>query len=89
MDWLLFVLLIIVLIGIVILLRRSDARTKNKYRKAAYDLLEKTNPDPKQIKDTIRYLRLYGGRWRKDKEFIELVRRLLNRLDSIEKAVDK
>lgn len=84
MDYALFILLIIVLIGIIILLRRSDIRTKKKYRKAAYGLLEKSNPDPQEIKNTIRYLRLYGGRWRKDKEFGELASRLMSKLDSIE-----
>jgi hypothetical protein len=84
MDYVFFILLIVVLIGIIILLRRSDVRTKKKYRKAAYGLLEKPNPDPMEIKNTIKYLRLYGGRWRKDKEFIELVSRLMSKLDSIE-----
>jgi hypothetical protein len=85
MDYLLFILLIVVLVGAVILLRRSDIRTKNKYRKTAYSLLEKSNPDPGELKVTIKYLRLYGGRWRKDKEFLELAKRLIDRLDSVEK----
>jgi len=84
MDYALFALLIIVLIVIIILLRRSDIRTKKKYRKAAYSLLEMPNPDPQDIKSTIKYLRLYGGRWHKDKEFVELVNRLMSKLDSIE-----
>jgi hypothetical protein len=84
MDTAFFILLIVVLIGIIILLRRSDIRTKKKYRKAAYGLLEKPNPDPGEIKSTIKYLRLYGGRWRKDKEFVELASRLMSKLDSIE-----
>jgi len=84
MDYALFILLIVVLIGIIILLRRSDISTKKKYRKAAYGLLEKPNPDLQEIKSTIKYLRLYGGRWRKDKEFVELANRLMSKLDSIE-----
>ena len=84
MDYALFILLIVILAGAVILLRRSDTRTKNKYRKAAYSLLEKSNPDPRELKDTIKFLRLYGGRWRKDKEFVELAKRLIDKLDSVE-----
>lgn len=84
MDYALFILLIIVLIGAVIFLRRSDTITKKKYRKTAYNLLEMPNPDPKEITNTIKYLRLYGGRWHKDKEFVELIKRLLDKLDSIE-----
>jgi hypothetical protein len=84
MDYALFILLVVILVGAVILLRRSDTRTKNKYRKAAYILLEKSNPDPKELKDTIKYLRLYGGRWRKDKEFLELAKRLIDKLDRVE-----
>ncbi len=84
MDYALFILLIVVLVGATILLRRSDIRTKNKYRKAAYRLLEKSNPDPKELKVTIKYLRLYGGRWRKDKEFVQLATRLIDKLDSVE-----
>jgi hypothetical protein len=86
MDYVLFILLIIILIVAVILLRRSDIRTKNKYKKAAYSLLEMPNPDPAKIKDTIKYLRLYGGRWRKDKEFAQLATRLIDKLDSAEKS---
>ena len=85
MDYVLFALLIIVLVGAVILLRRSDTRTKNKYKKAAYSLLDMPNPDPAKIKDTIKYLRLYGGRWRKDKEFVQLANRLLDKLNIAEK----
>lgn len=83
MDIFYFILIIVILIAVIILLRRSDTRTKNKYRKAAYSLLEKSKPDPKELKDTIKYLRLYGGRWRKDKEFLELAKRLIDKLDSV------
>ena len=86
MDYLYFVLIIFALVAIIFLLRRSEKRLKNKYKKDAYRLLETPNPGRGEIIKTIKYLRLYGGRWRKDKEFIELVKRLVDKLDKTENA---
>ena len=80
MDYLYFILFIAFLVGILILLTRLEARTKRRKRKAAYDLLEQPAPSQKDILDTIKGLRLYGGRWRKDKEFIQLISKLQQRL---------
>lgn len=85
-DILFFIGLIIVLGGAFYLLLRSEGKTKNKYKMAAYNLLEEANPDPKKIKDTIRMLRLYGGHWRKDQEFVQLIRLLSELLNEIERT---
>ena len=87
-DVLFFVGLILLLAGITYLLYRSEGKTKNKHKMTAYNLLEEENPDPKKIKETIRLLRLYGGHWRKDQEFVQLVRLLSDLLIEIENAGD-
>lgn len=84
MDYVYFVLFILVLIGLLILVTKIDARAKNKWRKYAYNLLETESPDPEEVKKTIKGLRLYGGRWRKDKEFVQLVQRLQAKFEAIE-----
>ena len=83
MEYVFFALLVVVLAGLVYILRRMDTRAKNKHRKAAYKLLEATDPGVKEIKDALKALHLYGGRWRRDKEFAELARRLADRLNKI------
>jgi hypothetical protein len=83
MDYLLFALFVLALVGVLFLIRKMDARDKNKYKKAAYGLLEASNPDPKEVKNTLRGLRLYGGRFRKDKEFMLLIKRLLDKYEGI------
>jgi len=88
MEYVYFVLLILFLGLVLILLSRLDRRTKNKWRKSAYDLLEMANPDSKEIVKTIKNLRLYGGRIRRDKEFQQIISRLHEKLDAIEKTPD-
>ncbi len=77
MDYFIFILIILALVGTIFVLNRIEKGIKARYKKAAYGLLETNQPDPKEIKDTIKGLRLYGGRWFKDKECIQLVDRLL------------
>jgi hypothetical protein len=84
MDYLYFALIILALVAAFVFLQRSDKKTKNKYKMDAYKLLDSPNPAPNDILKTIKFLRLYGGRWRKDKEFIQLIDRLLARLKTIE-----
>ena len=79
MDYFYFFLVILVLIGVIVLLSRIDTRTKNKYKTSAYEMLEMSDPDRKQLKECIKGLRLYGGRIKKDKEARELVNRLLQK----------
>ncbi len=83
-DIIVFIVIILVLVGATILLRRSETKTKNKHKMTAYSLLEEKNPDPKKIKNTIRMLSLYGGRFRRDQEFDELIRMLSELLHEIE-----
>ena len=85
LDYVLYVLMIGVLVGIIFLLRKLENRDKNKYKKAAYNLLDDASPSPKEVKDTMRHLNLYRGRFRKDKEFTLLLKRLSDKLDAMEK----
>jgi hypothetical protein len=80
MEYVYMFLFIALLFLLLVGLSKLDGRTKKKYKRAAYKLLETSGPDPKTVKDTIKLLRLYGGRWRKDKECIELVQRLQDKL---------
>ncbi len=80
MDYLYFFLLMAFLAGVLLFLFRLEGRAKRQQRQAAYDLLEKKDPSSQEIKRTLKGLRLYGGRWRKDKEFLQLIARLEARL---------
>jgi hypothetical protein len=83
MDIFYFILIILALGAAMYFLARSEKKTKNKHKKDAYRLLDTPNPSRAEITKSIKLLRLYGGRWRKDKEFVELVKRLVERLNSI------
>jgi hypothetical protein len=83
MDIFYFILIILGLAAIMYLLVRYEKGTKLKYKKTAYSLLETVKPSAQEIKDTIKGLRLYGGRWRKDKECYQLVERLQVKYDSL------
>ena len=72
MDIAVFILIIAALVGLYILLTKSETRTKNRYKEKAESLLELKDPDPKEVRETIKYLRLYGGRIFKDKEAFRL-----------------
>ena len=86
MDYVIFFLLILGLAAAYYLLRRADIRTKNKYKKDAYRILEMKGASRNEIEKTIKMLRLYGGRWRKDKEFAQLIARLIDKLDKVAPA---
>ncbi len=75
-----FILLIVGMVAAYYLLHKSEVRTKNKHKMNAYKLLEEENPNPKKIKETIKMLSLYGGRFRKDQEFDQLIKLLSNLL---------
>ena len=83
MDYFYFILIILALVGIMYFLMRVEKGIKIKYKKTAYGLLEKDRPDPKEIIDTMKGLRLYGGRWFKDKECSQLVNRLQAKYESL------
>jgi hypothetical protein len=80
MDYVYIFLFILVLVLLLVGLNKLDAGSKKKYKREAYKVLEDTGNDPKKIKDTIKSLRLYSGRWRKDKESVQLVERLQEKL---------
>jgi hypothetical protein len=80
MEYVYLILFIAFLVFLLVFLSRLDKHTKNKHKQAAYKLLETSGPDPKEVRNTIKLLRLYGGRWRKDKECIQLVERLQEKL---------
>jgi hypothetical protein len=80
MEYVYLVLFIIVLVLLLVGLNKLDTGTKKKYKRGAYKLLEDSGADEKKVKDMIKGLRLYGGRWRKDKECIQLIERLQKKL---------
>ena len=82
MDYLWIVLFLLVLVAGLVLLSKLDARTKKKYKHDAYKLLETANADIKKVKDTIKGLRLYGGRFKKDKECYQLIVKLQDKLEA-------
>jgi len=67
-----FILIVIALAVSIWQLNRSEKRTKNKWKLSAYKLLEEEKPDPKKVRETIKFLRIYGGRISKDPEFTQL-----------------
>ena len=71
-EIIIFVLVILAIAAGLWLLYRSEKRAKNKWKLTAYRLLEEKNPDPKKIKETVKFLRIYGGRISKDPEFTHL-----------------
>jgi hypothetical protein len=79
-----FAVIVIALIAAWFMLNRMDKKTKNKYKKDAYRLLDEPSATVKEITYTIKMLRLYGGRFRKDKEFVQLVNRLIEKLEKME-----
>lgn len=85
MDYFYSALIILALIAAMYFLTSWEKRIKIKYKKTAYSLLETERPDLKKIRDTIKGLRLYGGRWFKDKECSQLVNRLQVKYESLEK----
>lgn len=84
MDYVIFILIILALVGAIFLLNRIEKNIKTKFKKTAYGLLETSRPTSKEMKETIKGLRLYGGRLFKDKECSQLVDRLLVKLDTLE-----
>lgn len=76
MDTFLFIVIIVGLVGIFYLLTRWEKSTKKNYKEKAANLLLTSDPDPREVRDTIKNLRLYSGRVFKDKEAINLITQL-------------
>ena len=83
MDYLAFIIIILILILLIIILNRSQSRTRDKHKIDAYRLLETPAPSAKEVRDTVKALKLYGGRWLKDKESAELVERLQDKFGQL------
>jgi hypothetical protein len=80
MEYIYIALFILILVLLLVGLNKLDASTKKKFKREAYKLLEDSSADSKNVKDAIKGLRLYSGRWRKDKESVKLIERLQNKL---------
>ncbi|MEE8193999.1 MAG: hypothetical protein V3T73_00675, partial [Dehalococcoidales bacterium] len=74
----LVIILIVLVIGPFIV-----SKAKKKYKKDAYRLLKKSDPSSKDIKETIKALNRYIGRWSKDEEAAQLIKRLMDKLDQL------
>ena len=83
MDYAAFIIIILILIFLIIILNRIQTKTRDKHKIDAYRLLETPEPSAKEVRDTIKALKLYGGRWFKDKESVELVRRLQDKFGQL------
>ena len=83
MDYLAFILIILILILLIVIINRSQTRSRDKHKIDAYRLLETPAPSAKEVKDTVKALKIYGGRWLKDKESIELVKRLQDKFGQL------
>ena len=79
MDVLYFILFFLALAGIYYLINRWETGDKDNYKQKAARLLMTSDPDPKEVKNTIKFLRLYAGRIKKDKEAIKLMSDLQNK----------
>jgi hypothetical protein len=83
-SYFIFALIVVALCAGWWWLNRMDKRTKNRYKKDAYRLLDKPECTKQEVLQTIKMLRLYGGRFRKDKEFVQLCNRLIDKLEKID-----
>lgn len=86
LDILTYIAVMLVLAGAWWFIKRMDGAAKDKSRENAYRLLEMENPPAKELKRTIRNLQLYGGRMKRDQEFIQLRAKLTSKLDTIESS---
>ena len=80
-DYFFFIAFILVLAGASYLLTRMEKTTKKKVKKEAYRLLDMPDPARADIIKSIKMIRLYGGRWFKDKEFKQIADRLIDKLE--------
>jgi hypothetical protein len=80
-DYFFFIAIVLVLVGASFLLNRLEKRTKKKVKKEAYQLLDKPDATRSEIIKSIKMIRLYGGRWFKDKEFKQLADLLIDKLE--------
>jgi len=85
-DYFFFIGIILVLGAASYLLTRMEKKTKNKVKKEAYRLLDTPDAARADIIKSIKMIRLYGGRWFKDKEFKQIADRLIDKLENTRAA---
>jgi len=85
MSYVVFGLAIIAIAAAWYFLHSDFDKQKEKYKEAAYTLLETESRDAKAIKHTMKCLHLYCGRRTKepDAEVAELIRELGKKLDRL------
>jgi hypothetical protein len=83
-----FILIVLAIGAAIWLLHLSEKRTKTQWKLTAYRLLEEKNPDPKKVKETVKFLRIYAGRISKDPEFTHLDKLLCDLYLEIHKPDD-
>jgi hypothetical protein len=88
-DYFFFIGLLLVLAGAYYLINRQEKKTKNKVKKEAYRLLDLKDPGQDELAKNIKLVRLYGGRWFKDKEFKQIANRLIDKLEAKDKEYHK
>jgi len=74
------IVIYVILISLFIFLGYAYVRGARMQKEDAYRLLEEPSPNPEEIKEVIKVLNRYVGRWRKDEEIKELIRHLMDRL---------
>ena len=82
-DYFFFIGIILVLVGFSYLISRLEKKTKNKVKKEAYRVLDTPEATREEVIKSIKMIRLYGGRWFKDKEFKQIADRLIDKLEKM------
>ncbi len=77
LGWIILGVAVVILVVVV----AAFLFAKGQYKKDAYRLLKKTRPDPEEVRETIKNLNYYAGRWFKDEEVIALINRLMKKLE--------
>ena len=77
LGWIILGVIVVIVVFVVLMVLWA----KGQYKKDAYRLLKKTKPDPQEVRETIKNLNYYVGRWSKDEEVGELIRRLMKKLE--------
>lgn len=83
MDYVWFILIILALCGAWYTVNRFDKKAKARNREEAYRVLDLENPTEKEMKDALKGVHLYTGRYRKDKEFVDLRNKLSDKMNKL------
>jgi hypothetical protein len=83
MDYVYFGLFVIIVILLAAAIFKSSAKAKEKYKQDAYRLLDLSDPNPKELENTMKNLHRYTGHSDRDQEAKQLIKRLIERLDQL------